>query len=195
MRPWGIVAGFALAMAASLAAQSNPRFETVAIRPANPAEMGNGSFHGMGAVDPSRWRVQALTVQPLVATAYNIPWTAYDRVVGLPGWAVKTTYDIDAVLPPHARRAQIPLMVRAMLVERFKLVAHIEDRPMRAATLRLAKGGAKLTPDPACQRPDLPVMPGSRAADAARLRRRLHRAVARRAARSKTAWSKSAFTA
>jgi uncharacterized protein (TIGR03435 family) len=149
--------GLALAITARLAAQSSPHFEIVAIRPASAAQMRNGTFHGMGAVDPTRWRAQAVTVSPLVAEAFEIPWSAYDRVIGLPAWALSNVYEIDAVLPPHARQAQLPLMIRAMLADRFQLVAHLENRPMPAGTLRVAPGGAKLTRDRTCERMDLPI--------------------------------------
>jgi uncharacterized protein (TIGR03435 family) len=161
---WGIAAGViaiaavaAIAAICTLAQAPAPRFQIVAIKPVAAAEMGNGSFHGMGAVDPTRWRAQALTLSPLVASAYGIPWAAFNRALGLPDWALKTAYDIDAVLPPHTRRAQVPLMVRAMLADRFKMEAHLETRPLRAVALRVAKRGAQLIPDPACGRADLPL--------------------------------------
>ena len=63
----------------------------------------------------------------LIGIAYPVH---RDNIVGLPTWTRFFTYDLVASSPlgrdatPDERRA----MMRAMLDERFKLIAHIEDR-------------------------------------------------------------------
>lgn len=133
------------------------RFEVVSIRPSGLHANANGSFHILGAVGPGEWRATGSFLPYLINYAYGLKMGTLDRVEGLPRWTQTAEYDITAIIPPHARQAQIPLMVRAMLANRFKLVAHWGTRPMQAATLTVAPGGPKLKPDPACDSPDLPV--------------------------------------
>jgi uncharacterized protein (TIGR03435 family) len=72
----------------------------------------------------------------LLRLAWNLP---PDLIIGLPGWANTDRYDLlaKAELPNGQRLSQDELapMFQAFLKERFKLVAHLEQRPMNAYTL------------------------------------------------------------
>jgi uncharacterized protein (TIGR03435 family) len=92
----------------------------------------------------------------LVAAAYAIP---VGRVVGGPSWLGTSSVEMRAVggdrfdvlgkLPEGAAAGQAPSALRALLVDRFKLVAHAEtrDAPIYALALRRNDGrfGPKLT--------------------------------------------------
>jgi len=72
-----------------------------------------------------------------------------DRIVGLPAWAEKERYDIigkTAVLPGEKPPPfdDLRLMVRALLIERFKMKVHDDQRPIRVWALTVSKRGAKL---------------------------------------------------
>ena len=92
----------------------------------------------------------------LLQFSFNMPES---RIFGLPAWADTTTFDIEArsddsvdvemgKLPPEEARQQKLAMLQALLVERFKLVTHTETRELPIYELVVAKGGAKLKPNP-----------------------------------------------
>lgn len=152
----------ALTLGAGAAPQAGPapplpRFEVVSIRPVGPADMGNGTRHGGGVIDPSHWREQAVGALWLTNIAYDFRLNDSERVIGLPSWTDKELYTIEAVIPPHTVQSQIALMVRAMLADRFQMKVQMETRLMLAVSMGVAPGGAKLSLDSACNRPDLPL--------------------------------------
>ncbi|HLG60238.1 MAG TPA: TIGR03435 family protein [Vicinamibacterales bacterium] len=80
----------------------------------------------------------------LVARAYS---AAPIDMVGLPGWAMSERYDLNAtasqVNPTAEQRAA---MLRAMLADRFRLVAHVENREQPAYDLVMARSDGRLGP-------------------------------------------------
>jgi uncharacterized protein (TIGR03435 family) len=132
-----------LVAASTLAAQ--PKFDVVSIRPARNLMMGGdtpylpgGHFNDPGAL-----------LLFLLMMAYDIP---QDRqLMGLPEWANRTAFSVEAkagadfpVLSPAENEAQIKLMLREMLADRFKLRLHMETREETVLTMAVAKGGLKI---------------------------------------------------
>jgi uncharacterized protein (TIGR03435 family) len=80
----------------------------------------------------------------LVARAYS---AAPIDMVGLPGWAMNERYDLNATAsqanPTAEQRAA---MLRAMLADRFKLVAHVENREQPVYDLVMARSDSRLGP-------------------------------------------------
>jgi uncharacterized protein (TIGR03435 family) len=64
------------------------------------------------------------------------------QIVG-PSWLDEDCFEIVAKMPEGATSDQIPAMLQALLAERFKLVAHKEDRPRPAYALLVEKSGPK----------------------------------------------------
>jgi uncharacterized protein (TIGR03435 family) len=95
-----------------------------------PAEAGPGPPRLL--VQPGgRVVVQAMTLSALVTRALHVDSDA--PVVGLPNWAAIKQFDITAQAPPTqaALDAQdVGPMLHALLVERFKLATHTEERPV-----------------------------------------------------------------
>ena len=104
-------------------APAGPAFTTVSIKHSDVrgvgsriAPMPDGSLTTLGA--PLIVLIQmAYPVYPL-------------NIVGLPGWTRFVTYDVVATSPLRrdATADERRAMIRAMLEDRFRLVAHIEDR-------------------------------------------------------------------
>lgn len=67
------------------------------------------------------------------------------QVKGLPSNAIKT-YDVAAVMPAGTTVADIPAMLRSLLVERFGLEAREVVQPEPAYALTVKPGGSKLKP-------------------------------------------------
>lgn len=132
-----------LAVASALAAQ--PKFDVVSIRPTQRLMIGGpspylpgGNFNDPGAL-----------LLFLIVMAYDIPQER--QLVGLPEWTQRSSYSIQAkaaadfpALPPAENEAQIKLMLRSMLEDRFKLRFHIETREENVLTMRLDRGGLKV---------------------------------------------------
>jgi uncharacterized protein (TIGR03435 family) len=62
-----------------------------------------------------------------------------------PSWLDEDCFEIVAKMPEGATQDQMPAMLQALLIERFKLAAHKEDRPRPIYALVLDKGGPKFT--------------------------------------------------
>jgi uncharacterized protein (TIGR03435 family) len=90
-------------------------------------------------------------------TATNVPLRlllqqAYQvqpfQIVGGPSWIASDRFDIVAKAPDGAvTQDQIRPMLRALLADRFKLVAHTETREMPVYNLVLARSDGKLGPN------------------------------------------------
>jgi len=103
----------------------------------------------LGNPDSRRMRVQiqpggrvnmeGMTMRFLIQQAWNL---TNDRILGAPKWVDTDRFEIVAKAPasPGALdRETAWVMVRALLVERFKLASHNEDRPLPAYTLVAVK--------------------------------------------------------
>jgi len=80
------------------------------------------------------------SLKELIAYAYKL------RVfqVSGPEWLVTDRFDIAAKMPDGTTRDDVPAMLQALLVERFKLAAHLETAEHPVLGLVVAKSGSKL---------------------------------------------------
>jgi uncharacterized protein (TIGR03435 family) len=107
-------------------------FEVAAIRPSMPGAQQNAKIQN-GRLD-----LQGFTLKSLITIAWNI--NSDDMLVGAPKFLDSTRFDIVA----KAATAQIDdddllLMLRALLMDRFKLTTHMETRPASVYTLTAVK--------------------------------------------------------
>jgi len=118
--------------AAALAAES-PAFEVASIRAGQP---GRESIEYVpGSVTMRNMRLTAC-----IRWAYNIP----DFQISGPGWLSEVWFDINAKAGTPAKEAELRLMMRTLLAERFKLTVHRENKEMSALMLTVGKNGHKL---------------------------------------------------
>ncbi len=122
-----------------------PQFDVVSIKP-NPGNFATGP--PVERPDGGL-RMTQVPAMALIARAY--PPAIPNQMIGLPEWARTEYYDLAATASlPHATPEDRVAMLRAMLAERFKLIAHFEDREQPVYDLVLArkdgKLGAGLTP-------------------------------------------------
>ncbi len=83
-----------------------------------------------------RYEVQGTTIVDLIRIGYGID---PDRILGGPPWVEMQRYDIVAKMPDHADPTALAEMVKALLAERFKLVAREEKQPMPGYALTVGK--------------------------------------------------------
>ena len=104
-------------------ATAGPAFEVASVKP-NTSGPGSSSSNDQ----PGGYVATNIPLRRLIAFAYRLnPAIDRDRIVG-PSWIDNTRYDVTARMPAGGRTDQIPDMLRALLIERFKLAVHTEMR-------------------------------------------------------------------
>lgn len=123
------------AWAQSAPATTGPTFDVVSIKP--------NTAGGSGNTDRPDGGLTMINVQVtnLLSRAYRLD------VAGLPDWATKERFDVIATANRKgATREERDAMLRAMLADRFKLLAHVEDREYDTYDLVLAREDGRLGP-------------------------------------------------
>jgi uncharacterized protein (TIGR03435 family) len=144
-----ILASLFLATGAAFAQTAPKTFEVASIKPAAPIDMmkmaqqmqNGGEMPKIGMhVNPGRVEFIYVDLKTLVSIAYKLK--VYQ--VSGPDWMATQRFDIMATFPSGATRADIPEMLQAMLKERLKLEAHLENKEHSVLALVVGKGGPKL---------------------------------------------------
>ena len=129
-------------------AQTKPTFEVATIKPAEPIDMAKmvaamqaGQAPKIGArVDADRASYTFLDLKSLLALAYKVkPYQ-----ITAPDWMANTRFDIVAKLPAGASKDDAPLMLQALLEDRFKMVVHRSSAEHPVLAIVVGKGGPKL---------------------------------------------------
>jgi uncharacterized protein (TIGR03435 family) len=124
-------------------AAADSSFDVVSIRPSEPPKgngMRVGARGGPGTPDPIRFTCENCSLSNLVTQAYTI--RSYQ--LSGPRWLNTERFDIVAKIPEGATREQFRLMQQNLLVERFKLAVHQEQKEMSIFELVVAKNGPKM---------------------------------------------------
>ena len=124
---------------------ARPKFEAFDVATVRPVDVGPKAGRMFKMDGPHRWTATNFTLKNLVALAYDLnPRT----ISGGPDWFDSQKFVIEAVTPGDVKptRAEQMQMLRALLVERFKLKYHREDREYSIYELTVVKGGPKLRP-------------------------------------------------
>jgi uncharacterized protein (TIGR03435 family) len=128
-----------------------PAFEVASIKPAapiTPADAASGKLHVGMKVDGARVDIGFLSLADLIRTAYNVK--SYQ--ISGPDWMAGQRFDLVAKLPEGASQDQVPVMLQALLADRFKLAIHRENKDHSMYALMVGKNGPKLKeapPEPA----------------------------------------------
>jgi uncharacterized protein (TIGR03435 family) len=123
------------------------RFEVVSIKSNTSGEQGSGVATQPGG----RFIMTNMPLSAILFTAYELQ-DAF-QVDGLPEWAQKERFDIEAQAPtgvPIAFPGQgtaLPRMLQAMLADRMKLATHVEKRIVPMFELVLARADGTLGPN------------------------------------------------
>ena len=117
-----------------------PRFEVASVKPNTSGEIRQSSQIGNGSLTLTNMRVRAMLV-----LAFGIMQP--ERIVGLPPWTERERFDVAAKAPPNTPDDQLRLMLRTLLAERFRLIAHAEMREQPVYALVIARAGAVLGPN------------------------------------------------
>ena len=122
------------------AQQSAPTFEVASVKRAPPPQPVKRVVQQ--ASPPGTFN-RTTNVAVLIQFAYDVQ--DY-QVVGGPSWAREDRYDVAARAGRQVPLAELRLMVRSLLAERFKLVTHNEQREMSAYAMVLARADKRFGP-------------------------------------------------
>ncbi len=135
-----------------------PAFDVVSVKE-NRSDTGNISFNA----DSSGINITGAPLTNLLREAYGLYYGTDAQITRLTGWAKSERFDIKAKVAEadlaqfrKLTREQSGALLKAILADRFQLVAHTETREMPVYALVVAKHGAKLTPT----NPDVPSPEG-----------------------------------
>jgi bla regulator protein blaR1 len=92
-------------------------------------------------MSPGRYSAVNVTLRLMLRQAYGVPDF---RVSGGPSWIDVDRFDVEAKADEAAQGQAVNLMLRSLLEERFKVVAHSETRESPIYELILARSDGKL---------------------------------------------------
>src|SRR5215471_1313176 len=115
------------ALAAVAAAQPPASFEAASIKQNTSADWRKS----IGPAPGGRFVATNNTLRDLIPFAFGVPQQmAGIRIIGGPQWIDEDRYDVTAKVDGAWTLPQMSNMLRALLADRFKLVAHRETREM-----------------------------------------------------------------
>lgn len=122
-----------------MAADANPAFDVVTIKPSQPGRQGKGVM-----LNGVHLRTLNTSLDDLLAFAYGLHPS---QIVGAPDWANQDLFDIDGVadVPGMPSGQQMEDMLQKLLASRFELKFHRETRELSVYSITLADGGPKMT--------------------------------------------------
>ncbi len=163
---------FAASIAQGQASQSKFTFDVATIKPAAPldtaqmaADMKAGRLPKVGQqIDATRAMYTYTQLDQLIALAYKL------RIYQISGppWLSQERFDIVATFPEGATKDDVPDMLRSLLEDRFKLVAHHAQEEHKVLALIVGKNGPKMkeaATAPQAFDPNSPPDPGERQVD------------------------------
>lgn len=160
-----VTAGFSLYAQLLRPREPMPSFEVATIKPWKPVPVISPPSGArpvkqvpVGAAAAISDRVHFIgQIELLIETAYGLPFSSGDRVLGGPDWLRNEAdrYELIAKIEDAQYAAiqklslaqqqeQVSLMEQALLADRFQFRAHIEKREMPRYALVVAKGGNKM---------------------------------------------------
>jgi uncharacterized protein (TIGR03435 family) len=120
-----------------------PAFEVASIK-----ENRSGETRWIYGMQPGgRFRATSVSLVNLISIAYGNPSPlSSSLVIGGPDWIRTKRFDLAAKADANPAKDQFPLMVRALLEERFKLRVHSEMRERETFALVRARSDGQLGP-------------------------------------------------
>jgi uncharacterized protein (TIGR03435 family) len=121
-----------------MAAGAHPSLEVATIKPSQPGARGKGfGFNG------THFRTFNFDVNDMIAIGFGLH---AKQIIGAPDWLATDLYDIDGVpdVPGRPNIKQMGLILQELLVDRFALKFHIEQRELPVYAIQVASGGPKM---------------------------------------------------
>lgn len=121
-----------------------PTFEVASIKPAAPMQAGRMMVRM--STDQGRVTYTNVSLRNILTVAFRIK----EHQLTAPDWVNSSRFDVNAKIPEGVTEKQVPEMLQALLVERFHLQFHKDDKIGPVYALIQSKGGIKIAKaDPA----------------------------------------------
>jgi len=119
--------------------KSTAEFEVATIKPAPPQSEGRTQIRMSSDTDTGKLLYSNVNLKELIAKAYKVQ----KYLINGPEWMETGRFDVVAKFPPHSADDQVPLMLQALLADRFKLTLHRETKVLPFYALTVAGNGPK----------------------------------------------------
>lgn len=125
---------------------AKPEFEVVSIRPSDPNMIYRTNTPSLNIGGDRYVRFVRISLRDLIMLAYGIGASQVQGPSFLNGTPEEPAdrFDVAAKTPTDATPGQVPLMLQAMLAERFHLTFHRASKQLNIYALEVAKGGLKM---------------------------------------------------
>ena len=144
---FGCIAMLALVIGLGTAAGQaiRPKFGAFEVATVKSVEHNPQGARYLRMDGPHRFVAKDYTLKLLIAAAYD---QSAGTISGGPGWVDSAYFDIQAITPGDLRptRDEQMAMLRSLLVERFGLKFHLQQKEFSIYELEVVKSGSKLKP-------------------------------------------------
>jgi uncharacterized protein (TIGR03435 family) len=118
---------------------AHPEFEVASIKPAAPDARGT-SVRPVG----NGISITNMTLKEMITLAYRVqPF----QVSGGPAWLDSVHYNVTAKSETAPKMEDVPLMIQALLADRFQLALHHESKELPIYAIVLARKDGRLGPN------------------------------------------------
>ena len=140
-----IVSGLmgALAGAQEPPADPNLKFEVATLKPSPAGQERTGPCGIRPQPGGQSYSADCMSLKGFLNVIYRIK---PDQVTGGPAWADNDRFEMRGKAEKPSSADELHVMLKNLLIERFKLQYHFEKKELPIYALTVDKGGAKLTP-------------------------------------------------
>jgi uncharacterized protein (TIGR03435 family) len=117
-----------------------PSFEVASVKPASPSATGIRCSGGPGTTSPGVWTCSNVPLAFLISNAYGFEAPQFSPRDN----CCQARVDIAAKVPAGTTKEQFQRMQQNLLVERFKLTFHHEQKEMPIFELTVGEKGSKM---------------------------------------------------
>jgi uncharacterized protein (TIGR03435 family) len=122
---------------ATVLAQRPLEFDVSSVKPAAPNRPLGDSLH---RAPPGQWRLFGVTIDNALRVAYP-EFRLPGLIAGGPSWISQERFDLQGRMSPATTQADVDVMVRRLLADRFALRTHVEQRMLDVYDLVVATPG------------------------------------------------------
>jgi uncharacterized protein (TIGR03435 family) len=134
-----LIACITVFAAGHLDGQASHEFDVATVKPAPLQSEGRTSTRMSSDTDTGKLTYSNVNLKEVIGKAYKVQQY---RING-PDWLETERFDIVAKFPPHSAAEQAPLMLQALLTDRFKLTLHRETKELPVYAMTVARNGPK----------------------------------------------------